>query len=62
MKWQQNNGETIPCDRSERVIIRQRNGAIDRATAGEFGWKHRAGYDGNPFEGDIIEWMLEADR
>ena len=61
MKWQKHDGKEMPCDKSTRVVIRQRDGWIDRATAGEFGWKHRTGFDGKPFEGDIVEWRLQED-
>lgn len=52
----------MPCDGNSVVIIQQRNGAFDKATAKEFGWLHRVDKDGKKWGGDILKWCLISEE
>lgn len=58
MNWIKHDGNEMPCKPHDKIAIKQRNGHIDKSEARNFMWRHRLGFDGKPWDGDIIAWRL----
>lgn len=56
--WNLHHGEAQPVADDEIVRVLQRNGDVDMAPSGKFGWAWRNDHLGQPWAGDIVAWRL----